>query len=138
MAGTRGDRDLPKSITIGLGENWEGKPIEATLERATSRRGRPYYKLVAQELNLPDGLDQAVSYDGVEVDMGDDQTSEAGNPYRRGELGIEVAGTPCLLKVTIVEGKKPYWVSLLVNIRSSSAPTTSRDGTVQGGTISGL
>lgn len=130
-------KKLPRKVTVGVGENWDGDPIEATLERLVSKRGRPYFKLVAQGLDLPDGLDQPVSFDGVEVDMGDELESESGNLYRHGELDIEVGGVPCRLKATIVEGKKPYWVSLLVNVRKGATADVAVKP-VQGGSIVGL
>ena len=114
-----------RAITYGdLGDEFQkqniwartdSEPFRINIDRQTSAKGNYYYSWDLNGVQFPDGFSTCVRIEGVTIPPGVLAESKRGNQMRQDKGEIQLNGIPYMAAVTIVKGRRPYWVKVVVH-----------------------
>jgi hypothetical protein len=110
--------DLGADAAERLGQPDGNAHAQVVLAPATSKAGNTYYSWDLNRLQLPDGLATGLSVNGRRLSMSAPRESKKGNMMVEGTGELVIAGVPHRVSGTLVQTHRPYWVKVLVHVRS--------------------
>jgi hypothetical protein len=121
-----GELDPEFLSTASLGpSSWE-RPLRVELEPKLSKRGNTFFDY-EQVLPLPDGLETQVVINDVVLAPSEVSTSQRGNPTRRHQGLVEIAGRSYDVTCFVTAAKKGCWVKVHAQIASARRSSNAQE-----------
>lgn len=102
--------DYLDSLSLPLSRSH--RPFRVEAEPRTSSRGYVHFDYQQGGIPLPDGLETRLRVGGVEVRLGTERTSQAGNRGREGSSVVQLGDRPFEVRVYLSRTAKQFWISV--------------------------